>query len=71
MALRLLLIDKTPLGMRVDDAIQAVDWLAGRDDVDAKSITAYGLGLMGPAALHLVAVCWMSGSAGSWSMARC
>jgi len=56
LATRALLVNKTPLGLRLDDAVLAMDWLAGRADVDAKAIRVYGLGALGPVALHLGAV---------------
>lgn len=52
LSLRAALVGKTILGMRVDDAIRAVDWLTDRGDVDSKAITAYGSGAMGTVALH-------------------
>jgi dienelactone hydrolase len=56
MALRLMAVDKTPLGMRLDDAVQAMDWLSAQGEVDPKAITAYGLGVGGPLALHLAVI---------------
>jgi cephalosporin-C deacetylase-like acetyl esterase len=56
LASRALLVNKTPLGLRLDDAVRAMDWLAARPDVDAKAISVYGLGPLGPVALHLGAV---------------
>jgi dienelactone hydrolase len=53
LATRAMLVDKTPLGLRLDDAVRAVDWLAARDDVDPKAISVYGVGTSGPTALHL------------------
>lgn len=54
--LRAELTGKTIMGMRIDDTIRAVDYLASRADVDAKRITAsasghYGLMLMHAAVL--------------------
>jgi cephalosporin-C deacetylase-like acetyl esterase len=43
---------KTLLGMRVDDAIHAIDALASRPDVDPNNITAVGSGHMGLVLLH-------------------
>ncbi len=51
-SLRAFLVGKTMIGMRIDDTIKAIDWLASRDDVDPNSITAYGDGAMGPVVLH-------------------
>ena len=53
LATRALLVDKTPLGLRLDDAVRAVDWLSARDDVDPKAISVYGVGTSGMTALHL------------------
>jgi cephalosporin-C deacetylase-like acetyl esterase len=50
--LRAELVGKTILGMRVDDVIRAVDYLAARPDVDAKNITVVASGHMGLVALH-------------------
>ncbi len=52
----MLLVDKTPLGVRLDDAVHATDWLAARPDVDPRAISVYGLGALGPVALHLGAI---------------
>jgi cephalosporin-C deacetylase-like acetyl esterase len=56
LATRALLVNKSALGLRLDDAVRAMDWLAARPDVDAKAISVYGLGALGPVALHLGAV---------------
>jgi len=56
LSLRAFLVGKTLVGMRVDDAIRAVDWLASRDDVDPKSISVYGSGPMGIVVLHAAAL---------------
>jgi cephalosporin-C deacetylase-like acetyl esterase len=50
--LRAELVGKTILGMRVDDVIRAVDYLASRPDVDAGNITVVASGHMGLVALH-------------------
>lgn len=50
--LRAELTGKTIMGMRIDDTIQAVDYLASRPDVDAKHITAMGSGHLGLVLLH-------------------
>ena len=52
LSLRAMLVGKTILGMRVDDTIRGVDWLAARDDVDHGWIMVQGTGAMGPVALH-------------------
>jgi cephalosporin-C deacetylase-like acetyl esterase len=50
--LRAELVGKTLLGMRVDDVIRAVDYLASREDVDPNNITAVASGHMGLVLLH-------------------
>jgi hypothetical protein len=50
--LRTELVGKTILGMRVDDVIQAVNYLATRPDVDPNNITAVASGHMGLVLLH-------------------
>lgn len=52
LSLRADLVGKTLLGLRVDDTIRAVDYLAGRADVDPKRISAVGSGHMGMVLLH-------------------
>jgi cephalosporin-C deacetylase-like acetyl esterase len=56
LSLRAFLVGKTIVGMRVDDAMRAVDWLVSRPDVDASSLTLYGNGAMGVVALHAAAL---------------
>jgi cephalosporin-C deacetylase-like acetyl esterase len=56
LSLRAELVGKTLLGMRVDEIIHAVDFLAARPDVDVSSITAYGKGAAGIALLHAAAL---------------
>jgi cephalosporin-C deacetylase-like acetyl esterase len=56
LATRALLVNKTPLGLRLDDAVRAMDWLAARPDVDPTAISVYGIGPLGPVALHLGAI---------------
>ncbi|HXE07594.1 MAG TPA: hypothetical protein VN612_06845, partial [Acidobacteriaceae bacterium] len=50
--LRAELVDKTILGMRVDDVIRAVNYLASRPEVDPNNITAEASGHMGLVLLH-------------------
>lgn len=50
--LRADLVGKTLVGLRVDDVIHAVDYLAGRNDVDPQRISAIGSGHMGLVLLH-------------------
>jgi cephalosporin-C deacetylase-like acetyl esterase len=75
LATRAMLVGKTPLGLRLDDAVRAVDWLSDRDDVDPKAISVYGVGTSGPTALHLgviddrVAAVYADGSLTAFHMA--
>jgi cephalosporin-C deacetylase-like acetyl esterase len=50
--LRAELVGRTILGMRVDDVIRAIDYLASRPDVDPNNITVEASGHMGLVALH-------------------
>jgi len=50
--LRAELTGKTLMGMRIDDTIRAVDYLASRPDVDARRITADASGHLGLVLLH-------------------
>lgn len=52
LSLRAFLVGKTIVGMQIDDAIRAVDSLAGRADVDVSRIAIYGNGPLGIVALH-------------------
>ena len=54
--LRAIIVGKTIIGMRVDDTIRAINWLASRPDVDKTSITLYGKGAQGMVALHAAAI---------------
>ncbi len=56
LSLHTFLVDKSIIGMRIDDAIRAVDWLTARNDVDRNSITVYGNGTTGLVALHAAAL---------------
>jgi hypothetical protein len=56
LSLRAFLVGKTILGMRMDDAIRAVDWLCTRQDVDRSAITGFGNGPLGMALLHAAAL---------------
>jgi hypothetical protein len=56
LSLRAFLIGKTIIGLRIDDAIRAVDWLASRTDVDRNAITIHGNGSLGMVALHAAAL---------------
>jgi hypothetical protein len=52
LSLRALLVGRSLVGIRIDDAIQAMDALAVRTDVDPTRITVYGNGAFGMIALH-------------------
>jgi cephalosporin-C deacetylase-like acetyl esterase len=52
LSLRAFRVGKTIVGLRVDDTIRAIDWLAARKDVDRSAITVYGNGAQGLVALH-------------------
>lgn len=52
LSLRVLLVGRTPVGLRVDDAITAVNWLAGRPDVDMGRLSVQAAGALSPVALH-------------------
>jgi len=52
LSLRADLVGKTLLGLRVDDVIRAMDYLASRADVDPKRLSAFGSGHMGLVLLH-------------------
>jgi hypothetical protein len=52
LSLRADLVGRTLVGLRVDDAIRAVDYLAARADVDPARISAVGSGHMGLVLLH-------------------
>jgi len=56
LALRAFLVGKTLVGLRMDDAIRAVDWLYARQDVARAAITLYGNGALGMVALHAAAL---------------
>ena len=53
---RAVAVGRTIVGLRVDDTIRAVDWLASRPDVDRSAITVYGTGAQGMVALHAAAL---------------
>jgi hypothetical protein len=44
------------LGQRVEDALAALDVLAGRDEVDAEKLSIVGIEKGGPVALHAAAL---------------
>jgi cephalosporin-C deacetylase-like acetyl esterase len=56
LSLRAFLVGKTIIGLRMDDAIRAVNWLCARPDVDRAAISAYGNGPLGLTLLHAAAL---------------
>ncbi len=54
--LRAIVVGKTLVGMRVDDTIRAVGWLASQPEVDRSSFTLYATGSLGMVALHAAAL---------------
>lgn len=54
--LRAIIAGKTLVGMRTDDVIRVVNWLASRSGIDRNSITIYGKGALGMVALHAAAL---------------
>jgi cephalosporin-C deacetylase-like acetyl esterase len=56
LSLRARLVGKTIAGMRADDIIRAVDWLAARPEVGRAGVAAYGSGPHGVALLHAAAL---------------
>jgi cephalosporin-C deacetylase-like acetyl esterase len=52
LSMRAFLVGKTLVGLQLDDAIRAVDWLAARKDVDPAAIAAQGNGAQGMVLLH-------------------
>lgn len=56
LSLRASLVGKTITGLRIDDVIRTMDWLAARPDVDPSAITAYGSGAYGTVVLHAAAL---------------
>jgi dienelactone hydrolase len=51
LSLRALLVGETPVGMRTDDALAALSWLADRPEVG--QIEVLGTGALAPVALHV------------------
>ncbi len=52
LSLRTLLVGRTPVGLRIDDTIAAINWLSERPDVDPRGVAVHGPGALGPVALH-------------------
>lgn len=53
LSLRALLVGKTVPGMRMDDAIQAINWLAAEPSADMQRLAVHGSGVMGVVALQV------------------
>ena len=56
LSLRAFLVGQTIIGLRLDDAIHAVNWLAGRKEMKGYEITVFGSGPSGLVALHAAAL---------------
>jgi dienelactone hydrolase len=56
MALQAMVVGKSLVGMRSDDAIRAINWLVSLPDVQQSSITIYGRAAEGMVALHTAAL---------------
>jgi len=56
LSMRAFLVGRSIIGMRIDDAIRAVDWLTTQKDIDRNAITIYGNGTLGMVALHAAAL---------------
>lgn len=52
LSLRSMLIGKNLVGMRTQDALQAIHWLSSQKSVNAKAIEIRGIGPLGVVALH-------------------
>lgn len=52
LSLRAFLVGKTIIGLRIDDALRAIDWLTARQDVGHSPVAAYGTGALGMTLLH-------------------
>ena len=51
-----LLVGRTLTGLRAQDVVRAVDFLASRDDLEMESLSAYGQGAAAPVLLHAAAL---------------
>jgi hypothetical protein len=56
LSLRAMLVGRTLVGLRADDALRALEWLLSRQDVDTSDVTVYGSGPLGVVALHVAAL---------------
>lgn len=55
-AMTAMLVGRTLIGLRAQDVMRAVDLLAQRDDVEMRSLSAYGFGGAAPVLLHAAAL---------------
>jgi len=56
LSLRAFLVGKTVVGLRLDDTIRAIDWLAGVSNAKPGEITVYAKGPLGIVGLHAAAI---------------
>jgi cephalosporin-C deacetylase-like acetyl esterase len=56
LALRSFLVDRPLIGLRIDDTLRALNWLAAQPGVNRAAITVYGRGAAGMVALHAAAL---------------
>lgn len=54
--LRAIVVGKTLIGMRTDDTLRLLNWLAARSEVNTAAISLYGKGALGLTALHVAAL---------------
>jgi cephalosporin-C deacetylase-like acetyl esterase len=55
-AMTTFLMGKTLVGLRAQDVVRAVDWLAARGDLEMESLSVYGQGAAAVAVLHAAAM---------------
>jgi hypothetical protein len=51
-----MLVGRTLLGLRADDALRTTEWLLSRREVDPAKVTIHGTGPLGAVALHVAAL---------------
>lgn len=56
LSLRALLIGRNPVGLRVDDILTGINWLAHRPEADPDRLVLAAHGALGPVALHAAAL---------------
>lgn len=54
--LRALIVNRTLVGLRIDDTIRAINWVTAQPNIDATAVTLYGKGAQGMVALHVAAL---------------